>query len=115
MENLVDLGLRENLQTQPKYDFARKMGVETMGFITDRTERRIVQNNTKFMVTRCFESNHRSSVTHPSVQGLNIMVATGGIYLHENRRLQKARENPNELANNPRSLVGSRRYFILGY
>ena len=39
----------------------------------------------------------------------------------ENRRLRKARENPNELANNPRSLVGSRRYidhteeFILEY
>jgi hypothetical protein len=41
------------------------------------------------------------------------MVAAGGITstleLDENISLRKARENLNELANNPRSLVGSRR------
>jgi hypothetical protein len=44
---------------------------------------------------------------------INIMIA-GEVFTSmcepdENRRLRKARENPNELANNPRSLVGSRR------
>jgi hypothetical protein len=67
MENSIDLGLRENLQTEPESDFVNKMGVEPLGFITDRVEGRIVPKNTEFMVTRCFESNHRFSITHPCV------------------------------------------------
>jgi hypothetical protein len=46
------------------------------------------------------------------VESVDIMVSTGGIYLRkpdEDRILQEARRNPNELANNPRRLVGSRR------
>jgi hypothetical protein len=48
-----------------------------------------------------------------SMINVNIMVAaevfTSTCEPDKNRRLRKARENPNELANNPRSLVGSRR------
>ena len=44
---------------------------------------------------------------------VDIMVAAGGIDLQcepdKNRILREARRNPNELANNPRRLVGSRR------
>jgi hypothetical protein len=44
---------------------------------------------------------------------VDIMVAAGGIYLtckpHEDRILREARINPNELANNPIRLIGSRR------
>jgi hypothetical protein len=65
MENLIDLGLRENLQTYPESDFVDRMGVEIMGFITDWVEKGIMPKNTKFMATRCCESNHRSSITHP--------------------------------------------------
>jgi hypothetical protein len=44
---------------------------------------------------------------------VDIMVAAGGITStcepEENRILREARRNPNELANNPRRLVDSRR------
>jgi hypothetical protein len=43
---------------------------------------------------------------HDNTRTVDIMVAAGGIYLH--RILQKARRNPNELANNPTRHVGSR-------
>jgi hypothetical protein len=65
VENLIDLGPRENLQTEPGSDFSNKMGEEPMGFITDRAKEKIMPRNTKFMVTRCFESNCRFSITHP--------------------------------------------------
>jgi hypothetical protein len=42
MENLINLGLRENLQTEPESDFMNKMGAEPLGFITDRVEGGIV-------------------------------------------------------------------------
>jgi hypothetical protein len=36
MENSINLGLRENLQTEHESDFTNKMGAEPLGFITDQ-------------------------------------------------------------------------------
>jgi len=69
MENLIDLELRENLQTQLASNFRDKMGVETLGFIIDWMKGIIVQKNSEFMVTRCCELNHKSSITHRYVKG----------------------------------------------
>jgi len=52
MENLINLGLCEILQTKPEYDFEKQMGVEPLGFITDRMEGIIVPRNTEFMAIR---------------------------------------------------------------
>jgi hypothetical protein len=67
VENSINLGLRENLQTEHESDFMNKMGAEHLEFITDRVEGGIVPRNTEFMVTGCFESNCRFSIAHPCV------------------------------------------------
>jgi hypothetical protein len=67
MENSINLGLCEILQTKPEYDFEKKMGVEPLAFITDQMEGIIVPRNTEFMAIRCFKSNCRIYVTHPCV------------------------------------------------
>jgi len=58
------------LYTMSESDFAKKMSVDTLGFITDWMEGRIMPKNIEFMVTRCCDSNQRSSITHPCVQGI---------------------------------------------
>jgi hypothetical protein len=67
MENSIDLHLRENLQTEPEYDFVKNMGLEPLGFKTDWVEGKKLPKNTEFMATRCFESNRRFSITPPCV------------------------------------------------
>jgi hypothetical protein len=42
MENSIDLGLRENLQTKPESDFVNKMGAKTSGIYNRSGERGIL-------------------------------------------------------------------------
>jgi hypothetical protein len=65
MENSIDLGLRENLQTEPEFDFMNNMGAEPLGFITNQAEGGIMPRNSEFMATGCFESNCIFSMAHP--------------------------------------------------
>jgi hypothetical protein len=64
---LIDLGIRENLQTELETDFTNNLGAGALGFITKRAGGGIVPRNNELMETGCFKSSCRFSITHPYV------------------------------------------------